>query len=1513
VELSSHHEKADYPVEVKTARRSAAPLLLSSSVGLAVLLLGLPAYAHFTMLFSGASGQPASWQEGAFTVTGNWTPDAGITVNQGLLETGSWLAGGDYIASYQGQNSNWLEFTRQGVPFSPLSFEIAERSGSQTFIASTGAQLSVTGAVGDLFFFPANDLDWMDLDWLVLYTSTGSLGIDNFSMNVCPDPTIWGPYNVAEGGAVMMYSYAEGSNGIYNWDLDGDGSYDDASGVSTLFNASVLNGPDSRTVGLEVTSDCGLTGIATGTTTTTVNIANVAPSIDSLTGDTQGGEGETLSWTLTWSDPGTSDTHTITWDPGDGTGASPGGDTFTHSYADEGSYTLDVVITDSDGSASTDSLEITVANQAPVLSDLSVGTGSEEEDLTFSVTVQDPGANDSVSYHWDFGDGSTATTSTVVQHAYADDGSYTVTFTATDNDGAAASISAVAVVNNLAPVIDTTTVPASGDEGETIVLSATASDVPSDSLSYTWDFGDGSPQQVGNPISYAWSDNNTYTVTLTVRDDGGAASSTTAVISINNLAPTITQINIPTGPHDEGDEVLFSVQANDAGSDTLSYHWDLGDGSAPASSEQVIHTFEDEGSYTITLSIDDGDGGTAQETGVINVVNVAPQIIGLSGNSSGLEAQPLSWSAQVSDPGSADVITGTWDFGDGSPTSSGLSASHTYLDNGVYTLHFTASDNDGASSSSNLTVTISNEGPSITSVNVPNGNEGETLSFSATAIDAGDDTLIFSWDFGDSSPPAIGSTVSHAFPDDGSYSVTLTVTDEDNGSATAIETAVIANLPPQLQTISGPTLGDEGQTLNFSGTAIDPSATDSSSLLFTWDLGDGTPAKTGANISHAYPDDGSWQVSVTVADGDGGTDSGSLSVTTSNVAPTFTSQPPPIAIEGIFYSYLPWIDEPGDDSLSWNLAPSAPTGMVLDQSNGRVTWTPEYSDTVGSPPTITLFVSDDDGGMSLQSWTPSVLFEDLDGDGLSDSWEILNGLDPSLNGDELLDPDDDGLTNLDEFLSGTDPHSFDGPQGPLLLHPEEGAEVETPTPWLEIDAAIDPQGDELGYEFEVFGDAALSQSLALGSTEASDDEPLRWKVSTPLPEDTTAFWRVRAHDGAAAGTYSALGSFFVNQVNQRPEPPQLLEPADGARISDPLVTLQWLPSEDVDRDVLTYLIEVREESGELVEEAESAPVTAEEGGWTEWQLSSQLIEDLTYSWRVAARDEHGAQSDWTSERSFQLSQINTIPSGCELIAPHQGQQLEEVSPTLIADYGQDIDGQVVEVLFEMDTSADLGTEEYLSRTIQASETGLVQWDMSATGTVLPENRQVFARLRCFDTDGASSTPHLIDFFVRGENEAPYTPTALNPPPAAELSGSSVLLEALGHGEPEGDLHFFEFVVARDQELADRVAESGPVLPSAEDEEGNTYVAWPLTRVTGELYWSVSGIDDRGARSSWSPPQPLSFLGEPEQPAPSGCCGASLSGPPSAGGSLFSLLVFALTLLRRKRGRELPATHGRSTG
>ncbi|MBJ95578.1 MAG: hypothetical protein CMP23_14035 [Rickettsiales bacterium] len=1498
--------KEKYAVVVRYLLPVAMRSALSLAVVASILLVAPCAEAHFTMTFTGISGQPHSWQEGAFSVTGNWTQDGGLSAQPGQLETDNWLQGGDHITSYAGQNSNWLEFTRQGVPFTPLNFHIAERSGTQTFIASSGAQLTVTGAVGDYFFFPTGDLDWIDLDWLVLHTSSGFLGLDSFSMNVCPDPVIWGPYTVDEGGAVLVSGYSEGANRNFSWDLDGDGSYDDATGQPTLFNASSLDGPSLHQIGLQVSADCGLSGVMIGTTTTTVTVENVAPNQLVLQGPDQGSEGDPLSWHLSWNDPGLQDDHTVVWDPGDGSGPVSAGDSFAHTYTDEGSYLFTVTISDDDGASASVVETITISNEAPILSGFVVPDGDEGELLSFAVQAQDSGSSDLLSYHWDFGDGSSSTGSNTAQHIFSDDGSYELVLTVSDEDGGVAIATAIVTIANLAPSIASLSVPSVGSEGSLLSLSASASDVAADTVSYHWNFGDGSQPQVGNPMAYAWPDQGSYIVTLTVLDDDGGSAQLSATVEVANEPPQIDALVLPSSDLAEGSLLLFSAAASDPGEDQLTFSWDFGDGSALLSGASVQHRFIDEGSFQISLSVSDGDGGTVQQSGSLSIANRPPEIQALTGNSAGLEAQSLSWSAQVVDSGSADSLSGSWDFGDGSAPVAGMSASHSYLDEGAYTLSFTASDNDGGVSSQSLIVSIANEGPSITSLTVPGGNEGELLQFAASAVDPGGDPLSFSWDFGDGSAVQQGAGVQHAFQDDGTYTVTLTVTDNAGGSASSSAAASIVNLPPSISQLSAPSSGNEGQLLSFSASAVDPGSVDQQSLLYTWDFGDGSPVQQGPSVQHAFSDEGSWQVQLLVDDGEGGQDSQSHLVTTSNLAPSFVSSAPLLAQEGLFYSYLPSVHEPGNDVLSFRLAAGAPSGLVLDPSNGRITWTPEYLDALGPAVSLTLIVEDEDGGLAIQSWNITVLFRDQDGDGMADSWELLQGLDPNDSADDSADPDGDGLSNLQEFIAGSDAFLFDGPGAPTLWLPEEDAEVDSKTPWLELIAAQDPQGEAVDHYFQVFADAAMGQLLAAGTVSSeSENAVVRWKVPTVLAENSLVFWRASATDGWVSGPFSDLGSFFVNSDNEAPPGPSLQHPEEGALVADGELHLQWAQDPDPDRDSLHWEVQLRDVEGQLLQFPAVGSSGTSQPSLFSWPLTEELRDDTLYFWRVAAQDEHGLMGSWSDERSFRFSSENTAPVDCRLLEPELGQPIEDLAPVFLADPGSDMDGEIAEVLFEIDVVPELGSSEYMAWTIHLQDQELVSWDLAATGLTLPENRLLYVRLRCFDAEGASSIPQLGSFFSRGPNEAPLLPLPQAPSLSSSRSDAAVTLQAISYGDPEQDLHFFEFVVAADPQLEAVLRSSGPGLPSAADSAGESLVRWSVPRLQGELYWALRGIDSFGAASPWTAALPLLYPEEPQPVAAGPGCRAQSHAPGSELRPNWLVLIGVFAWLSRRRGTVPP--------
>ncbi|MDQ2999606.1 MAG: PxKF domain-containing protein, partial [Chloroflexota bacterium] len=165
--------------------------------------------------------------------------------------------------------------------------------------------------------------------------------------NAPPTVDAGGPYSVGEGSSVVVSATGSDPNAgdtlTYAWDLDNNGSFE-TPGQSATFSAAALDGPSSYTVKVQVTDNGGLTAIAQAT----VNVANVAPTVSAPSV-------APVTASATFSDPGPDAPFTCTVNYGDGSGDLAGtvaGNTCTgpaHTYANVGSYTVTVKVTDKDG------------------------------------------------------------------------------------------------------------------------------------------------------------------------------------------------------------------------------------------------------------------------------------------------------------------------------------------------------------------------------------------------------------------------------------------------------------------------------------------------------------------------------------------------------------------------------------------------------------------------------------------------------------------------------------------------------------------------------------------------------------------------------------------------------------------------------------------------------------------------------------------------------------------------------------------------------------------------------------------------------------------------------------------------------------------------------------------------------------------------------------------------------------------------------------------------------------
>jgi PKD repeat protein len=116
---------------------------------------------------------------------------------------------------------------------------------------------------------------------------------------------------------------------------------------------------------------------------------------------------------------------------------------------------------------------------------------------------------------------------------------------------------------------------------------------------------------------YVGTDSFTY---LGFDSNGQASNPATIDLTVNNVAPSIESIVIPTTVK-EGQTIPLTATARDGGSsNNLTYTWNFGDGSNPISGQNITHTYKDNGNYNVTLSVTDRDGGTTQQTSLVKII-----------------------------------------------------------------------------------------------------------------------------------------------------------------------------------------------------------------------------------------------------------------------------------------------------------------------------------------------------------------------------------------------------------------------------------------------------------------------------------------------------------------------------------------------------------------------------------------------------------------------------------------------------------------------------------------------------------------------------------------------------------------------------------------------------------------------------------------------------------------------------------------------------------------------------
>ena len=559
---------------------------------------------------------------------------------------------------------------------------------------------------------------------------------------------------------------------------------------------------------------------------------------------------------------------------------------YTVGSEDPGGPTAVVVTATDRAGASTSRAEpLVVQNSPPVLTlptNPNFVYGNEGDSIHLVMGLSDPGTADNTwTVTVDYGDGSEQDTLRVtrpgelgLRHAYPDEGEYLAHVTAVDDDGGEASADLQVHVENARPAFaDASLSQTTAAKGEPVTLRGRLTDAGAgDRLSVLVNWGDGEQEMLESPAPGAFD----FEATHAYRRGGD-----------NRIS--LIAFDDDFGVRTRGDLLPQNAVQWDVAS-CGNGHW-YGTSDFPDALFITRAMAEDAGGYLATVT------SSAEQQFIVDhfLVNDSQfnrYWLGLSASESdgvrrwvtGEPFEYAAWDTAAREPGGSRFENETvmnLHYAEGSPGAAlGGWADVNEANIGAYGLmEFDVPPQM-------LLVTVANHAPTASIVGAPaEAAEGDLISLFSDSSDADGDPLTSVWivsKLRDSvAYTGQGETFSFSPEDEGEYVVQLTVYDSDGVSTMAeLRTIVVHNVAPHGVTVGGAASGVRGQHRRFTGHFEDGGADD---WRVAVNYGDGTTetfdhAGRDFSFGHVYANTGTYAITVTVNDRDGGVGSGTGSV-----------------------------------------------------------------------------------------------------------------------------------------------------------------------------------------------------------------------------------------------------------------------------------------------------------------------------------------------------------------------------------------------------------------------------------------------------------------------------------------------------------------------------------------------------------------------------------------------------------------------------------------------------------
>ncbi len=843
-----------------------------------------------------------------------------------------------------------------------------------TELARRRVELNVKGIVWTIWRDHPPPEEWTQYTGLERTDGSAKPAYDAYkavAAGTAPSPSFgYSPPTPVSGQEITFNSTSTDPDGqlvAQNWDLDGDGAYDDDSGATVK---KTFNRPGTYQVGLQVRDDSG----AVRAVKRAVTVANRAPSATFTYTPASPLSGEAVSFDSTSTDPdGTIASQA--WDlDNDGAYDDGSGTSASQTFAAPGTYTVGLRVTDDSGAPATTSRTITVANRAPTaFFTYAPAQPLTGEQVTFSSSSNDPDGT-IASQAWDLDhdgqfDDATGTSAT---KTFSTPGTYDIALRVTDNSSATDTTTQQVVVGNRPPTAAFTYSPSDPTTGEAVSFSSTSSD-PDGTLTQAWDLdGDGAYDDgTASTATQTFATPGDHTVGLRVTDNSGAVRETTRTLTVTQLvAPHPSFTYTPASPA-SGDEISFSSTSSDDGR-IVAQGWDLdGDGSFDdGTATTAKKTFAQPGDHVVGLRVRDDSGLVRTATRTVTVSNRGPTAAFGFTPPSPLSGEEVTFSSSSSDP-DGSIASQRWDLdGDGAfDDGTAATVKKAFATPGTRTVTLEVTDDSGDTATVQHDVSVGNRPPSPSfTYSPPDPTSAEQITFSSTASDPDGTIASQAWDLDGDGTYNDGSnaTATKTFSQAGDYTVGLRVTDDLGVVRETTRTVTVGSRRPSAAFDFAPAAPKSGEEVTFTSHSSDSDGTIASQA---WDLdNDGEyDDGTGATATRTFATPGDHTVGLQVTDNSGDVDTVSRQVTVANRPPTpafnFT---PPSPLTGQEVTFTSSSSDPdGTLTQAWDLDND---GQYDDGSASTATKT---FATPGDH-TVGLRVTDDSGAVRETSRTVSV-------------------------------------------------------------------------------------------------------------------------------------------------------------------------------------------------------------------------------------------------------------------------------------------------------------------------------------------------------------------------------------------------------------------------------------------------------------------------------------------------------------------------------------------------------------